>query len=522
MSWETDIAEIKKRRALAKQQGGEESVERHHQKGRLTIRERISALLDPESFDEIGEGAGVPDYNDSNELADFQPANFVLGFGEINGRKVIVGGEDFTLKGGSPNPAGLRKSVYAEQLALQYKVPLVRLHEGGGGSVGGTAQEKNRRPLGDPVFSTSRFHPLALTLGQVPVVAAALGPVAGLPASRLVASHFSVMTPNAAVLIAGPQVVKRALGRDLTKEELGGPQVHLKSGAVDNLALDEQDAMHQISTFLSYLPDNAWSRPDRIPTKDPLDRCEDILANIVPSNRRKPFQMRKILELVLDKNEEGSSFFEMSRKYGPSLITGLGRLNGHSVALIGNDCMYYAGAMTASAAQKLRRFVDFCNSFHLPILSFVDEPGFMIGPESEAAGTIRHGTAAIAAVLQSRVPWASIHVHKAFGVAAQAHFGPDGYVLSWPSAASGALPLEGGVAVAFAREIAAASDPETKRRQLEDMLASSQSPFPRAEGFSVHEIIDPRETRPKLSAWLDVAVKAKTEPAVPFQATMRP
>ena len=173
MTWETDIAEIKKRRALAKQQGGEESVERHHQKGRLTIRERISALLDPESFDEIGEGAGVPDYNESNELVDFQPANFVLGFGEINGRKVIVGGEDFTLKGGSPNPAGLRKSVYAEQLALQYKVPLVRLHEGGGGSVGGTAQEKNRRPLGDPVFSTSRFHPLALTLGQVPVVAAA-------------------------------------------------------------------------------------------------------------------------------------------------------------------------------------------------------------------------------------------------------------------------------------------------------------------------------------------------------------
>jgi acetyl-CoA carboxylase carboxyltransferase component len=184
--------------------------------------------------------------------------------------------------------------------------------------------------------------------------------------------------------------------------------------------------------------------------------------------------------------------------------------------------MFYAGAMTAAAAQKLRRFVDFCNSFHLPVLSFVDEPGFMIGPDSEAVGTIRHGTAAISAVLQSRVPWASVQVQKAFGVAAQAHFGPAPYVLSWPSAASGALPVEGGVAVAFAREIAAAPDPAARQKELEDMLAASQSPFPRAEGLSVHEIIDPRETRPKLAAWLELAQAAQTDPPEPFTTTMRP
>ena len=179
--------------------------------------------------------------------------------------------------------------------------------------------------------------------------------------------------------------------------------------------------------------------------------------------------------------------------------------------------------MTAAAAQKLRRFADFCNSFHLPIVSFVDEPGFMIGPDSEQAGTIRHGTAAISAVLQSRVPWASVQVLKAFGVAAQAHFGPDGYVLSWPSAASGALPVEGGVAVAFAREIAAAEDPAARQKELEDMLAASQSPFPRAEGLSVHEIIDPRETRPKLISWLRLAVAAmQTQPPVPYMTGMRP
>ncbi|MBL6787732.1 MAG: propionyl-CoA carboxylase [PS1 clade bacterium] len=523
MSWEKDIDEIKRRRDLAKQQGGSASVARQHEKGRLTIRERIDGLLDDGSFNEVGEGAGVPEYDDTGALTDFQPANFVLGFGDIDGRRVIVGGEDFTLKGGSPNPAGLRKSVYAEQLALKYKVPLIRLHEGGGGSVGGTGQEKNRRPLGEPVFSTSRFVPLAQTLGHVPVATAALGPVAGLPAARLVASHFSVMTEDAAVLIAGPQVVKRALGHDMTKEELGGPQVHLKSGAIDNLASSEEDALNQIARFLSYVPDNAWQRPARKSCTDPIDRCEDALANIVPTERRQPFQMRKVITHVVDHEAEGaSSFFEMSRKFGPSLITGLARMNGHAVGVIGNDCMFYAGAMTAAAAQKLRRFIDFCNSFHLPVLSFVDEPGFMIGPDSEAAGTIRHGTAAISAVLQSRVPWASIQVQKAFGVAAQAHFGPDAYVLSWPSAASGALPVEGGVAVAFAREIAAADDPAARQKELEDMLAASQSPFPRAEGFSVHEIIDPRETRPKLAAWLDIAQAAQTDAPTPFSATMRP
>jgi acetyl-CoA carboxylase carboxyltransferase component len=364
--------------------------------------------------------------------------------------------------------------------------------------------------------------PLAETLSSIPVATAALGPVAGLPAARLVASHFSVMTPNAAVLIAGPQVVKRATGHDMTKEELGGPQVHLASGAIDNLAEDEADAMNQITRFLSYVPDNAWSFPKAITPTDKIDRCEDALASIVPTSRRQPFQMRKIIEMVMDQDADASSFFEMSRKYGPSLITGLARLNGESVGVIGNDCMYYAGAMTAAAAQKMRRFVDFCNSFHLPIISFVDEPGFMIGPDSEAAGTIRHGTAAISAVLQSRVPWACVQVLKAFGVAAQAHFGPDAYMLNWPSAASGALPVEGGVAVAFGREIAAADDPAARQKELEDMLAATQSPFPRAEGLSVHELIDPRETRPKLIQWLQIALNARTEAPTPYLTGMRP
>ena len=284
------------------------------------------------------------------------------------------------------------------------------------------------------------------------------------------------------------------------------------------MATSEDDALAQIARFLSYVPDNVWQLPPDATPDDDRNRMDEALLSIVPKDRRKPFQMRKIIKAVMD----DGTFFEMTKKFGPSLITGLARLNGKSVGVIANDCMYYAGAMTADAAQKLRRFVDFCNTFHLPVISLVDEPGFMIGSASEKSATIRHGTAAIAAVMQSRVPWASVIVHKVFGVAGAAHFGPGGFVLSWPSAATGALPVEGGVAIAFAREIAASPDPDALRKELEEKLASGQSPFPRAEGFSVHELIDPRETRPRLCDWLDWIEPRRGIALGPYTTTMRP
>ena len=520
MSWDKDIKEIKQREKLALQQGGKEAVEKQHHKGRKTLRERIEFILDKNSFDEIGKIAGSGVYNADEELKDFIPANFLLGFGKINERHVIIGGEDFTLKGGSPNPAGLRKSIYTEDLALKYKIPLIRLHEGGGGSVTGSggSAKKPTIPNSEPVFSKNRFQSLAKCLGIIPVATAALGPVAGLPAARLVASHFSVMTKDSQVIIAGPAVVKRALGTDITKEELGGPEVHLKSGVVDNLAENEEDALNQIKRFLSYLPDNYLSLPPSKNSNDKTTRMDEELSTIVPKNRRKAYNMRKLLKLVVDKD----SFFEMSRKYGPSLITGLARLNGCSVAVIANDCMFYAGAMTSDASLKLRKFIEFVNTFNIPVLSFVDEPGFMIGPESEKAGTIRHGTAAISALMQSIVPWASIIVRKVYGVAGAAHFSPDSYTLSWPSAESGALPVEGGVAIAFKKEIEEAENPDEKRRELEDLLSKRSSPFPRAENFSVHELIDPRETRPKLISWIEIATKTQIALKEPYRTTMLP
>jgi acetyl-CoA carboxylase carboxyltransferase component len=219
---------------------------------------------------------------------------------------------------------------------------------------------------------------------------------------------------------------------------------------------------------------------------------------------------------------DAESLFELGRGHGRSQITALARLAGQPVGVWANDPRFYAGAMSAAGARKVRRFVDLCDTFHLPVVAFVDEPGFMVGSEAERSATIRHGSEALFAVVQSGVPWASVIVRKTYGVAAAAHFAPDAHVLAWPSAEGGALPLEGGVAVAFRREIEAAPDPEAKRRELEERLASRRSPFPRAEGFGVIDLIDPRETRPRLCAWAEWIQPALAAQTGPRSHTIRP
>ena len=514
MSWEKEVDALAQKRVLAQAQGGEEGVARQHARGLLTIRERIDAMLDGGSFQELGGASGDATRDEEGRLTDFSPANFVLGFGTVDGRRCVIGGEDFTLRGGSPNVAGLRKSVYAEELACTYRVPLVRLHQGAGGSVAGSGA----RTVGTPVNTPPRFASVARAMAAVPVASAGLGAVAGLPAARLVASHFSVMTETTQVLVAGPAVVARALGRRPSKEALGGPEVHARNGVVDNLVADEPAAFAEIRRFLSYLPPNVWELPPCTAADDPADRRAEELIEIVPRNRRKLYDMRRVIALVLDQG----SFFEIGRLYGQGTITGLARLSGQPVGVLANDCWHLAGSMTAAGSQKTRRFIELCDTFHLPIVSLVDEPGFMLGTEAEKAGTIRFGTAAVLAAASSVVPWASVIVRKAHGVAVAAHFGPDGYVVAWPSAEMGALPVEGGVAVAFGRQIAKADDPIAERERLEEEMLARQSPEPRAESFSIHELIDPRETRPVLCDWIARVQPLLTHLKGPTRFPVRP
>jgi acetyl-CoA carboxylase carboxyltransferase component len=518
MSWDKEIDGIAERRRIAAELGGAEAVEKQHAAGRLTVRERIDALADPGSFREQGSIAGYAQRDAEGRLQTFTPANYVLGFAKIDGRPVVIGGEDFTSRGGSPSPAGNRKSVFLEELACSQRLPMIRLLEGGGGSV-------SRAPAGsasapDPAPETTpRFMSIMRALGDVPVVSAALGAVAGMPAARLVASHFTLMTAHTSqVLVGGPALVERALRVKLTKDDLGGPAVHLRSGVVDNVAEDERDVFRQVRRFLSYLPTNVTQRAPVARCDDPPSRREEELASIVPRERRRAYKMRRILELVLDRD----SLFELAAGYGRTQITALARVNGQPVGVIANDPYFYAGAMTADGAQKVRRFIDTCDTFGLPIVSFVDEPGFMIGPDAEKSATIRHGVSLMFAVMQSSVPWISVIVRKVYGVAGGVHFGPGGMRLAWPSAEQGALPIEGGVAVAFRREISAAADPEAKQRELEERLWAARSPHAMAEAFGVHEMIDPRDTRAALCAWVEVIDARLTAGRGPRGYSMRP
>ena len=508
MSWEREVEELRKRRAAAAELGGAEAIARQHARGRLTVRERIDALVDKGTFREQGAVAGVSETDAEGRLLDFSPTNAVIGTAKIDGRPVAICGDDFTLRGGSYSPAGMQKAEYIDRLAARLRIPNVRLLEAGGASVSGITGVKGRSGY-DFVAGASSNYAMIETRATVPMVAAALGPVAGFPAGRLVVAHFSLMTRHTAqVLVGGPALVARATGESVAKEELGGPDVHGRNGVVDNVAEDEADVWRQIRAFLSYLPSNVWEGAPVREYSDPRDRADAKLLGIVPRESRRAYKMRRIIEAIVDLG----TFFELTPGYGRTQITGLARVAGHPVGVLANDPYVYGGSMTADGAQKLRRFVELCDTFHLPIVSLMDEPGFMIGTEAEKAGTIRYGMEAMFAVNQTSVPWLTVVVRKSFGVAAGLHLGPRGTVVAWPSAQSGSMPLESGVEIAHGREIAAAADPDARRRELEAEYARAQSVFPRAEAFGVHDLIDPRETRAVLCDWID-----EIQPALALQ-----
>jgi len=517
MTWQPEIDELHRREDLAQAMGGADKVAKHHAQGRFTVRERIARLLDPDTFHESGALAGKATYEDG-QLAAFQPANFVLGSGRIEGRKVIVGGDDFTVRGGSADAAILGKQVYAERLAHDLRLPIVRLVDGtgGGGSV---------KMLDDMGFTYVPANPawdlVVANLGIVPVAAACLGSVAGLGAARVAASHFSVMVEGTSQLfVAGPPIVKFGVGEDLSKEELGGVEIHRASGAIDNLAASEDDAFAQIRRFLSYLPPNVWAPPPIIPPNDDPGRREESLLSVIPRNRRRPYKIRPILDATFD----SASVFELGRYVGGATVTALARLDGRPVGALAPDPYVGGGGLTAEGADKLERFVDLCQTFHLPIVNFVDQPGLVIGREAERKGTIRRGVRAIAAIYQASVPMIEIIIRRVFGVGGAGMTNAHGLNLryAWPSGDWGSLPVEGGVEVAFRRELEASDDPESLRQTILQRMEAVRSPFRTAEAFGVEEIIDPRDTRPLLCDWVHDAYALLPQQLGPSTHAMRP
>ena len=515
MSWKPEVEEIARRRELAGRMGGPESVARHHQAGKLTARERIEKLLDPGSFRELGGLAGAARYDPQGRLVDFTPTNVVIGYGMIDGRRTVLSAEDFTVRGGSSEASNPEKWIWAESLALEMRMPLVRLVDTAGGSVR-LLEQTGATKL--PGYKDWKFTEI---LGVIPVASAALGSVAGLGAVRVVGSHFSVMIKGQSqVFAAGPPVVTPATGERLSKEELGGHRIHARgSGVVDNEAENEEDAFQQIRRFLSYMPPSVYQLPPRQDSRDDPNRREDELLSIVPRSRRQPYDARRILELVFDRN----SLFELGLFQGRSLVSMLGRLNGHPVGIMASDTRFFGGGMDAAAAEKIIRFVDMCDTFHLPVVTFVDQPGVIVGLAAEKRGTLRTAVRALQAIAQSRVPWVAVIVRKAFGVAGSSYGRHDDLNLryAWPSAIWGSLPIEGGVQAAYRRDIDTAADPAARRQELEAYYDQIQSPFRTAEKFGVHDIIDPRETRPLLCDWVAQASQVLPEQLGPSFRSMR-
>ena len=498
-SWQLEVDQLEHRRQLAREMGGPDGVARQHRQGKLTARERIDRFFDPGTFQEVGALAGKATYDESGyELKEFTPSNIVIGKGRVDGRRTVVAADDYTIRGGSSEATSPEKWQYAEQAALRDRQPLVRFVDMAGGSVRLLEQMKATKLPAYPMWEWVRM------LEEIPVATVACGPCAGLGAQKVAASHFSVQVAGVGqVFAAGPAVVEPGIREVVDKEVLGGVEVHAKgSGVVDNAADDEDDAIAQIRRWLSYMPANVWSLPSRQLSGDDPERREDELLDIIPRNQRRVYDSRRMLELILDRG----SIFEIGRYHGRGAIAALGRLNGYAVGILSSDPRHYGGAQGEREAEKFTRFIDVCDTFHLPIINFHDQPGTMVGTEAEARGTVGKTMRTLVAIEQSTVPWCAVMVRRAYGLAGSGWGRWAGVTrVAWPSAHWGSIPIEGGVFAAYRRDIEASPDPAARTAELEERYRAFASPFRTAERFGVDDILDSRDTRSFLCQWVEDA-----------------
>ena len=514
------IAELEQRRRWALEMGGPEQVQRQHGAGKQTIRERITSLVDEDSFQEVGRLTGTSTLVDGKPEK-VVPAPYVMGLAAIAGNPVAVGGEDFTVKGGTAWGSTRRKGGqggFVEDLAHEYRIPLINLIDGAGGSVTSAGRG------GYTVFpGVHGFERSVQLMGEVPVVSAVMGTAAGGPAGRAILSHFSVMVAETSqIFAAGPPVVERSLGEKVSKEALGGAALAVdRAGTIDNVALNEAECVALIRRFLAYMPQNVWELPPRRCTGDPAQRAEQGLLDIVPEQRRRAYDMRRLLRMVVDVD----SLLEIQPSHGKAVITALARLDGYPVGVIANNPLIYGGAMDSAAARKQAHFVELCDTFHIPLLFLVDLPGFMVGTKAEEEATLRAGMSCVYVTMQATVPMFTVVIRKCYGMAGMGTCDKNGldFQVGWPTAEWGSLPIEGGVAAAYRRDIAGADDPKQREQELEEELRAYASPFLTAEAFAVEDIIDPRETRPLLCRFIAAAQgKLRSSVGVKYRSGVRP
>jgi acetyl-CoA carboxylase carboxyltransferase component len=500
MTWKAELEELAERQRLAEKMGGEEKVSRQHGRGKLDARARIAGIVDEGSFREIGKIAGRGTYAEDGTFEDFAPSNLIFGRANIEGRPVVASADDFTVRGGAADAALHRKFTQCEKMAHTLGIPMIRMIDGtgGGGSV------KSLEDMGFTyVPAVPGWEDIIKNQDTVPVVALALGPTAGMGAARAVASHYSIMVKGLSQIFAAGPAVAAAIGDTLTKEQLGGSDIHATNGVIDEEVASEAEAFVTARKFLSYLPSNVNQLAARAENWDPVDRKDESLLSAVPRADKQVYSMRKIMTSVFD---EGS-VFEMGKRWGRAAITAFARLDGWPVAVLANDPSFLGGSWEAKSSEKVERFAKLAEQFHLPVVHLVDNPGFMIGADAERTGTIRYGVQAMNTIYRATVPWCSVIVRRAYGIAGSAMSNAENfqYRFAWPSGDWGSLPIAGGLEVAYKSDIESAEDPAARLAEIRAKLDKVTSPFRTAEQFSVEDIIDPRDTRPLLCEFADLA-----------------
>ena len=494
--------------------GGEKRVKRQHDKGKLTARERIDLLLDEDTFEEIG--IFVEHHSTQLGMEDKEvPADGVItGQGRIKGRRVFVYAQDFTAMGGSLGEMHAKKIWKVMDMAGKAGVPVIGLNDSGGARI--------QEGVGSLAGYGGIFYRNSLNSGVIPQLSVILGPCAGGAAYSPALNDFVFMVNDTSkMFITGPQVIKSVTGEEVSSEALGGGMTHNEiSGNAHFLAPNEEKTFEQIKTLLSFLPSNNEEKPPFRETDDSADRLVKGLEDIVSDDPNKPYDVRDVIERVVDND----FFFEVQPFYARNIVVGFARIDGNSVGIVANQPKFKAGCLDIDSSDKASRFIRFCDSFNIPIITFTDVPGYLPGVDQEYGGVIRHGAKLLYAYSEATVPKINIILRKAYGGAyiamSSRHLGAD-YVFAWPSAEIAVMGPQGAANIIFRRKISAADDPQKVRTEkIEEYRENFANPYQAAAEGYIDDVILPSESRKKLAAALNIMIDKKEERPVKKHGNM--
>ncbi len=507
MTMDDKIAALRELKAEAVKGGGEERIAKQHDKGKLTARERIKYFLDDGTFQEFDQ---LKTHRSTNfEMDDNQPYGdgVVTGYGDVDGRRIFVFAHDFTVFGGSLGEAFAEKVCKVMDRALETGAPIVGLND----SAGARIQEGIDSLAG----YADIFHRNQQASGVIPQISAIMGPCAGGAVYSPAITDFIFMVQDTShMFITGPDVIETVTGEEVGFEELGGASTHTsETGVAQFSAADEKNALDDIRRLLSYLPQNNVEDPPRVDPWDDPERRDDALQDIVPDKPQKPYDMVEVIDRVVDTD----SFFNVAEAYARNLVVGFARLHGRAVGIVANQPRVNAGTLDIDASLKGARFVRFCDAFNIPIVTFVDVPGFMPGTEQEHNGIIKHGAKLLYAYSEATVPLLTVITRKAYGgaydVMASKHLEAD-VNYAWPTAEIAVMGPKGAVNILYRDELADADDvPERREELIEQYRETFANPYIAAERGFVDDVIEPQETRPRLIADLQMlSSKRKDQP----------